>query len=58
MNSVKYLIKYERFNMEPGTTCWELITKSFDTRQERSKFIFRIMPNVLVKRIWTLEEYL
>jgi hypothetical protein len=44
--------------MDPGNSCWKIVTKSFDTKKERSKFIHRISPNILVRRMWTLEEFL
>lgn len=58
MKAVKYLLNYERFNTDTQATYWEVLTKSFDSKLERDKFILRISKNVIVRRMWTLEEFL
>ena len=53
LTSVKFELKYERFNIDrvtPGK--WEIITKVFHTERERELFIRRIADNVLVSRMW------
>lgn len=53
LTSVKFELKYERFNIDrttPGK--WEIITKVFNTERERELFIRRIADNVIVGRMW------
>ena len=53
LTSVKFELKYERFNIDrttPGK--WEIITRVFLTERERELFIRRIADNVLVGRMW------
>ena len=53
LTSVKFELKYERFNIDRTTPAkWEIITKVFYTERERELFIRRIADNVLVGRMW------
>ncbi len=54
MISEKYSIQYERYNMDQGKSCWELITKEFQSKKERDLFIGRISQNVIVRRVWVV----
>jgi hypothetical protein len=50
----KYRIQYERYNTDQGKSCWELITKEFDSKKERDLFIRRISQNIIVRRVWAI----
>lgn len=53
LTSVKFELKYERFNIDRATPGkWEIITKVFNTERERELFISRIADNVIVGRMW------
>lgn len=47
------LVTYERFTVDNSTdSYWQIQLKDFQKLKDAYKFIERIKPNVIVRRIW------
>jgi len=46
-------IYYERFS--DYLIGWEILEKTFETKKDAERFIFRVQDNIIVRRIWIAE---
>ncbi len=45
-------VNYERYNTESQNGYWEIASKEFNTLKDAYIFVNRIVPNIIVRRIW------